>query len=71
MDDYQAMNEEDERKWNAMLQQARDLGASEAQIKQVFGEYKRTLNIYDRQAKWVLISMLLLCFCFTTNTCHE
>ena len=50
------MNNEDEEDWNKMIQKAKDMGATDTQILQFFGEYQRTPNIYDRQAEWVCIS---------------
>ena len=55
MADYDALNDEDERKWTEMIDQAISLGASNEEIDEVFGEYERTPNIYDRQAEWVSI----------------
>ena len=50
------MNNEDEENWNKMIQKAKDMDAMDEQILEVFGEYQRTSNIYDRQAEWVCIS---------------
>ena len=50
------MNNEDEENWNKMIQKAKDMGATDEQILEVFGEYQRTSNIYDCQAEWVCIS---------------
>ena len=49
------MNAEDEENWNEMIQKAKDMGATDEQILEVFGEFDRTPNIYDRQAEWVRI----------------
>ena len=49
------MNAEDEENWNQMIQKAKDMGATDEQILEVFGEFDRTPNIYDRQAEWVRI----------------
>ena len=51
--DYEKMNEDDEIKWNEMIANAKSLGATEEEIRQIYGEYERTPNIYDRQAEWV------------------
>ena len=51
--DYDKMNEDDERRWTDMIANAKSLGATEEEIHQIYGEYERTPNIYDRQAEWV------------------
>ena len=47
------MNAEDFNKWNQMVEDAKRLGATDEQIREVLGEYTRTPNIYDAQAEWV------------------
>ena len=61
------MNNEDEEDWNKMIQKAKDMGATDTQILQFFGEYQRTPNIYDRQAEWVCISHQK--YTFIANIC--
>lgn len=51
--DYDALNDEDEKQWSEMIDEAKSLGASDEEIREIFGEYERTPNIYDRQAEWV------------------
>ena len=52
VDEYRNMCMEDKAAWDAIIEPAREAGATEEMLKEL-GEYTREDNIYDDMAKWV------------------
>ena len=52
VEEFGRMCQEDKANWDAIIQEAKDAGATEEMIKEL-GAYERQDNIYDDMAKWV------------------
>ena len=52
LDEYKKWCIEDRQEFDAIIQEARDNGATEEMIKEL-GTYTRENNVYDDQAEWV------------------
>lgn len=56
------MCREDKEQWDAIIQEARDAGATEEMIEEL-GAYTRQDNVYDDMAKWVNCVFICSKFC--------
>lgn len=55
LDRYEELNAEDREEWDAIIEEARQAGCTEEEIKREFGNYERVNNEFDEMAMWVSI----------------